>query len=341
MDLNKNKGVTIYDSEKAYNGINLFYRQDNALVAMDMNGKYVYEWNITFKGKEPAKHFVLMENCSVLAMQRNTALGLFNKNSENLWTKKIDAHHSMQIYNNTIYVLVSKYKYLIKGNKIMNVSDDEIQVLSINGTIMSKTSLLSILLKNISTEYILNASSTYSDANKFSSDMLHSNSLEVINKTYNSYLKQGYILISSRHINAISIIDPEKQELIWFYNKGLEGQHSAKVLENGNIIIFNNGFYRGYSSVMEINPINNNVVWEYTAKPIKQTFFSASQGAVRMLPNGNFLITESRKDHIFEITRKGEKVWEYWSPDKLDKGRATAIFSTERIDSETLRPCFE
>ena len=49
----------------------------------------------------------------------------------------------------------------------------------------------------------------------------------------------------------------------------LFGSHDVEWLPNGNISIFNNGTHRpsaNRSSVMEINPATNQVVWQYETK---------------------------------------------------------------------------
>ena len=50
------------------------------------------------------------------------------------------------------------------------------------------------------------------------------------------------------------------------------------------------------------------------------------------MPNGNTLITESNKGHVFEVTRDGEIVWEFYSPyiDLIKKKRAV-IYRMMRI----------
>lgn len=43
-------------------------------------------------------------------------------------------------------------------------------------------------------------------------------------------------------------------------------------------------------------------------------FFSPFISGVQRLPNGNTLVCEGVKGRVFEITRAGEVVWDYWSP---------------------------
>ena len=40
-----------------------------------------------------------------------------------------------------------------------------------------------------------------------------------------------------------------------------------------------------------------------------QSFFTSIMGTQQALPNGNFLITETKRGRVFEVTPDGEMVW--------------------------------
>jgi len=132
-------------------------------------------------------------------------------------------------------------------------------------------------------------------------------------------LPDGNILGSFRHTNTICIIDKDTGNISWRWGPGeLAHQHEPVMLDNGNILVFDNGAHRAfsrfnYSRVLEVNPRTNKIEWEYKADP-PFTFFSSVCGGCQRLPNGNTLITESDSGRIFEITYEGEIVWEYISP---------------------------
>ena len=114
----------------------------------------------------------------------------------------------------------------------------------------------------------------------------------------------------------------------------------------GNFLIFDNGEKRPgetYSSIIEINPYkgamqngvyvseveagysrpkggkgpaplrSNQIVWSYKSKST-QSFYSGHISGAQRLPNGNTLICSGRWGHFFEVTAKGECVWEYINP---------------------------
>ena len=110
-----------------------------------------------------------------------------------------------------------------------------------------------------------------------------------------------------------------------------DGQHDAQWIESGspgegNILVFNNGIVRGYSSVDEIiPPVDSNgyyalssgstygpeeQIWSYTAENPFDFFSDHISGAQR-LPNGNTLICDGANGIFFEVTLGKEIVWEY------------------------------
>lgn len=97
----------------------------------------------------------------------------------------------------------------------------------------------------------------------------------------------------------------------------------------GNILIFNNGIGRGYSTVDEIVPPvdaagnyaitagaafgPSQPVWTYKGSPAAD-FYSAEISGSQRLPNGNTLICEGIKGNLFEVTSAGQIVWRYVCP---------------------------
>jgi hypothetical protein len=54
------------------------------------------------------------------------------------------------------------------------------------------------------------------------------------------------------------------------------------------------------------------------------------------LPNGNTLITNSDSGQVFEITKSGEIVWEFYNPHLTDdKSFRVAIYRMNRLEFNT------
>jgi len=127
----------------------------------------------------------------------------------------------------------------------------------------------------------------------------------------------GNIVFSCRQNSRVGIIERSSKTLLWKYGApDLFHQHNATALPNGNIQIFDNGMHRvglPRSRVVEVNPKDNAVAWEFVSDPPEQ-FFSAHVSGAERLPGGNVLVCEGAPGRIFEITPRGELVWEWINP---------------------------
>lgn len=145
----------------------------------------------------------------------------------------------------------------------------------------------------------------------------------------------GDIIFSCRTNSRIGIIARGSRELIWKYGApNVHHQHHPTGLANGNIQIFDNGMHRvglPRSRVVEVNPKDNATVWQYVADP-EGGFFSPHISSAERLEGGNVLVCEGASGRVFEVTPRGELVWEWINPfANRDRGQlATAIFRAHR-----------
>lgn len=167
----------------------------------------------------------------------------------------------------------------------------------------------------------------------------------------------GDILVSFCRINTIAIIDKQTGDIRWKWgasrevkckNGALWGaghelahQNGATIINNGNLLLFDNGLHPpnidfGYSRVLEINPESKRVVWIYQ-NSCWSAFYSSIMGGCERLPNGNTLICESTSGRIFEVTHNQEMVWEYVNPYYYEVpylGKTNIIFRAYRYGPE-------
>ena len=104
------------------------------------------------------------------------------------------------------------------------------------------------------------------------------------------------------------------------------------MLENGHILLFDNGMARGWSRVIELDPLTKKIVWEYRA-PNRTDFYTRARGACQRLPNGNTLVTDSDSGQGFEITADGEIVWEFLNPNITPEQKRITIFRMKRYEN--------
>lgn len=161
-------------------------------------------------------------------------------------------------------------------------------------------------------------------------DAFHANAVKLMKKDGpEGTWKAGDILVSFRHQDAISVISSETGKILWTFGPGtIDHQHDPSELDNGNVLVFDNGAHRKFSRVLEIDPKSNEVVWDYTA-PRKKSLFTLGRGLAQKIPNGNVLISSSNQGRAFEVTPEGEVVWEYYTSYKLGEKRVP--FRGERL----------
>jgi len=135
----------------------------------------------------------------------------------------------------------------------------------------------------------------------------HANSLRV--------MRDGSWLVSFRLTSTVAKLDRATGEVLWSWGAGITShQHDARELDDGNILIFDNGVHRlrapGFARVVEVDPATNEIVWQYVDRTIL-AFQSFMAGGAQRLPNGNTFITEAATGRLFQVTGQGETVWEW------------------------------
>jgi len=172
-------------------------------------------------------------------------------------------------------------------------------------------------------------------------DLFHANSIEWMHHpdlaARHAIYAATNILFCTRHQDIIGIINWEERRLLWFWGQNeISGPHDAQVLDSGHILLFDNGLGRGWSRVIELEPLSKEIVWEYRA-PSPTDFYTASRGSAQRLPNGNTLITNSDNGLVFEVTPDGTTVWEYRNPHLTEKGQRGTISRTKRYTPEYIQ----
>ncbi len=183
-------------------------------------------------------------------------------------------------------------------------------------------------------------------------DWSHGNSLSI--------LPDGNILMSIRHLNQIIAIKPDFSGIAWtlggvgsdftfpdpsdqFYH-----QHYARMLPNGNILLFDNGnlrpeaeggqYSRGLELKLDFNMKQAAKVWEYRNKP---DLYSSAVGSAVRLDNGNtvldFGVADSQNPNIYNVVEadpagNAVAVFQISAPGKTIQYRAIPIGS---ISGET------
>ena len=352
MDVNK-EGVVLYNKSLCANGFNIYTTFEKFEVNLiNMSGNVVHKWSLenTPSGNGYIK---MLPNGDLLAIASDLLIK-FDWNSKIMWKIKINPHHDLSVDNKgDIYVLSRKTELIFIHGLPVPILGNHIFVLSSSGKIkkiinFSKFFKNEIAFRKVFEIYRSALTSPFSlfAAQKMDSsyegtplDIFHINRIELINSNINGKFGAGDALVCSRHLNLIGVIDLKKEKLLWSWGKGhLDSPHYPAVLENGDILIFDNGNKRGYSRIIEVDPVKEKIVWEYKSDP-PDSFYSSWGGLNQRLPNGNTLITDSDNGCVFEITRDKKVVWLFYNPHRYTKGLRMQLYGMLRITGPKDYPC--
>ena len=344
-------GIGYADTVRAFGGFNLCA----SLVApraflLDMKGNVVHEWNKDLDPGYPWEFVRLCRNGDLLVSIQDRKLARLDWNSRIKWMRRLRCHHDLsEAPNGDIMVLQRTYGFTTVHDLPTPSRDDHVVVLSADGEIKSEFSIGHMLrdavpvshalhiwrwqLTNIRTSIQLRMRSLFMFDKGFM-DLLHTNTVTCVDRTYSPALREGSVIVCSPMIDVVAVIDPVQNRVVWQWGPGeLEGPHNPRVLDNGHILIFDNGVRRGYSRVVEVDPATNRIVWSYEDQN-REGFYSPVCGGAQRLPNGNTMITDTVGGRVFEVTRDGELVWEFYTPlpgdEHLSESRPT-IYRMERV----------
>jgi len=353
-------GVLHYDRNLAFDGLNLhqsLYMPEASLI--DMNGNVVHKWFFTPKDRTYISK--LCKNGNLLVGVRDGMLILMDWYSNIKWMKELRLHHEITVDKTDMIYILSREENLMFWHGIpVPILCDYIKVLSMDGELKRTINIYDLVKEWVSLPQIIDiykeiislikprtlvrflrtrATLGFFLEHDTAYDILHTNQIDIIERDIPDFCNKGDILISVRELDLIGIVDSNREEFKWHWGPGhLSKQHCPALLENGNVLIFDNGIDRGISRIIELNPLSKKIEWAYQSDP-PEKFFSEWGGACQRLPNGNTLITDSVHGHVFEINGEGKIVWELYNPDiNRETQKRRTINGMERIiDSEIIK----
>ncbi len=348
-----------YDRDLAFNGATLFCSGHAPIVTlMDLEGAILHSWKISFKKvwpnslpypvdkehKEFIRRAYLYPNGDILAVFEYIGLVKLDRDSGIIWRYAGRNHHDIYVAKNgDIYALGYKQRNLRKefphirreGDEI---NDDLVIILNPEGKEVKQFSVFDAFYHSDYAGYL-------NFIRKEDPEVFHTNSIQLIEQVPSRLARvfsPGDILVSMRNINTIAVIDGRKETVKWALTGKWRWQHQAVFLESGNILLFDNQgantdsyFEFNRSRVMEIDPLTQQIIWEYRRDGEGEDFFfSRWLGYNQRLPNGNTLITESTQGRIFEVTPQKEVVWDYFNPHRTGKDNEliATIMGARRIE---------
>lgn len=342
------KGVTVYHAGEACPGINIYPPRSTASAyLLDMNGKELHSWSTLIDRDDTWQHVEFLDDGGLLAIVKDKRLLNLAWDSNLRWVHEARFHHDVALdQKGDIFGIARKDEVVFLGWIPLPIVNDYVLILSEKGELRKEYRLFQFFADQISVKQIVRIYlEALSPLNIWRiltrkeiyipwdvKDLLHTNSIEVLNEPVVEGSKPGDLLLSMRNLDLIAIIDLLGGRTIWSWGPGkLSRQHHPTILDNRNFLIFDNGVVNEVSRVVELNPLKERITWQYHPRDSAK-FYSPSRGGNQRLPNGNTLITDSDNGRAFEVTAEGKIVWEFYCPviNKLDQSRA-AIYRLMRI----------
>jgi len=358
---NASSGVITLDRERAASGYNLYTsRTVPEAYLVDLEGRVVHRWRERSETSTEGGKFSgywdaaeLLEDGGLLAIRKFRYLVRLDRDSNVLWRASVPGHHDLDVVDGPEgqrILLVDREFERYRG---FRVRFPGITILDMDGNILERWSghrEVDALAAALDTRDFLDTTlderswsevprllwmriqSRWADHAQF--DYFHMNTLKVIGESALSgdpRFRPGNLMICLRNVHQIAVLDQDTLEVVWSWGAGiLDGPHQPHVLEDGTILLFDNGRSRGFSRVLTVDPLTDKIVWEYPGAG-DPPFFSRGMGSAQRLPNGNTLICEALKGRVFEITPTGEIVWEWINPAVLE-GRREPVYRMRRFE---------
>lgn len=340
-------GPEVLDSRSSYRGYDLILHGGVCLVELlDPNGNLLKQWS-----EQPCPlrwEAVIVVDAGIAMTSRlpkHQPLRLYGWDGDLLWEADPgdnpffrNLHHSLNARpDGTILALGAGALHLPgHGDEENRVVQQSMSLFSSEGDLIDSFGLTEAI-----TSSALDFPLQPSPISRKPADITHCNSIvamrEIPGRASPIYSERN-ILVSCRHQNALFVFDTVERELIWFWGPGeLDGQHDATLLDDGNILTFDNGLLRGWSRIVELDPESKTIVWSY-GNSTGPNFFTKTRGTAQRLPNGNTLFAVSNDGEAFEVTHDGRLVFRYGSPHLTKDQHRKTIHLYQRIEPSLMDP---
>ncbi|MGI9291097.1 MAG: arylsulfotransferase family protein [Gammaproteobacteria bacterium] len=365
----KTYGVSSHDAGLAYSGYTIYSAGSASFPVqlIDMQGNPVHEWRLPVEQLSGPALNIELEKPQQVQIRRvslqpdgsllmvicyflqHTPYGLgvvkLDRDSNILWQNLNNAHHDVDLLaDGRIFVLTHHVESVSpewpEGVKAPYIAET-VTILDQDGNTLKTVSLL-----NAMREARYAAAAQYIEGGEGLGDIMHTNSIDVVEPDTLTHIpgaKVGDALISVRNSDTLVLLDTEQEKVTWAARGVWHRQHDADLLENGNILLFDNqgglaGFKR--TRILEIDPRTMGIEWQYPEDGAN-VMHSQVLGSQQRLPNGNTLITVSQEGRLLEVTQSGQLAWEFLLPQILiyemngETARAD-VYSGQRFSGEEL-----
>ena len=324
-------GVVLHDARRSQPGANLVtYPGLRRAELLDADGRPLRRWE--GRGHRRWERARLLPGGDLLVVVRRPG-GLIRLAADGraVWEIDLPLHHDARVLSDGRLAALSSRRLELPEIHAGPVWDNGVVLLSPQGALLEERSLLDVLASHPERLPLVTGDIEEKEGKPL--DLFHANYLDWIEAPLgpdaDPRFAPGRVLVTLRHQDAVVLFDWRSGELLWSWGRGqLRRPHDASVLDDGNVLIFDNQTGADASRILEVDPRSDRIVWEYRA-PDPRDFYTGTRGTVQRLANGNTLIAESNAGRGFEITPQAELVWEYLAPRNADGHRPA--FRLERV----------
>lgn len=328
-------GVTVHDPDRAWPGANLIVsgHAPEALL-MGMDGQVLHRWSRPWEELFPSRpdgpatrgywrRARLLPGDDLIVLATGYGVARLDRDSQVRWVWAGAAHHDVRVHGDQVWTLVRERR----EHEGQPIDDDQITVLDLEtGAERFRVSLLDALTRSPWAPLL--------DQGRHPPDVFHANTVvPLTGPNPHPAFRAGRVLVSSRHLDALLVVDMDQEEVVWAATGLWTGPHEPQVLPDGGLLVFDNQGDWPRSRVLELDPSSLAVRWAWGEEGIA----TETCGTAQRLPGGTTLVVASNQGRAVEVTPDGEVVWEYHSPARTtdDAGRTLVgnLFQVERVTS--------
>jgi arylsulfotransferase ASST len=320
--------IRVHERALASDGLN-FFTSGHAPAAflVDMDGATRMTWTAdartAFPDLTPGKdergrslrRARFLPDGSLLAMFEDIGLAHLDSASRVLWSWRGPVHSDFAVgEDGRIWVLTRETRTVEDLNHQGPVREDFLVELTSEGRVLRRSSLLEGFRRS--------ACSPYVHVLPRGPQILETDGIQILDgklEERSPAFRRGNLLLSVKGLNTVGVFEPESGAIVWALSGQWFAQHSARLLRNSHLLLFDNlGAMREASRVLEVDPFTQEILWSF-GREHGEGLLSETGGFVQRLENGNTLITESNSGRVIEVTPDHRVAWEFVNPYRAGK----------------------
>jgi len=338
-------GVTVWERDLTDDGYSLYVaRRACKAVLIAMNGTIVRTWESdspTCYGWDNAE---LLPHGDLVVPEIALGLRRYDFAGRSRRVIRLPAHHDVTTSGaRRLATLTRRFHVIPEVHPTIKTADDGITTLTGFGNDKETVSLWDLFATHSFGAELrrIRPHESKDGSGEGFVDLFHANSVEWMDRpelaARNPLYALDNVLVSVRNQDLVIIVNWPTRKIVWAWGRGhLSKQHDASVLDDGHLLIFDNGVRSRRSRVVEVDPIRSEIVWEYDGGA-RGRFYTPGMGSAQRLSNGNTLFAVSNSGYLREVTPDGRIAWEYRSPHMV-AGRRGTVVRVKRYPKSLIEP---